>query len=74
MVMPQPDGKRVGDVVRENANLTDADLPLDIIEEIKTARKVNLKAANIIAAGGAGVGSRDNFKNIWDLAIACKTL
>ncbi len=68
MVMPQPDGKRVGDVVRENANLTDADLPLDIIEEIKTARKVNLKAANIIAAGGAGVGSRDNFKNIWDLA------
>jgi electron transfer flavoprotein alpha subunit len=68
MVMPQPDGKRVGDVVRENANLTDADLPLDIIEEIKTARKVNLKAANIIAAGGAGVGSRANFKNIWDLA------
>jgi electron transfer flavoprotein alpha subunit len=68
MVMPQPDGKRVGDVVRENSNLTDADLPLDIIEEIKTARKVNLKAANIIAAGGAGVGSRANFKNIWDLA------
>ncbi|NQV33957.1 MAG: electron transfer flavoprotein subunit alpha/FixB family protein, partial [Phycisphaeraceae bacterium] len=28
----------------------------------------NLKAANIIAAGGAGVGSRANFKNIWDLA------
>lgn len=68
MVMPEPDGKRVGDVVRENANLKDTDLPLEIIEEIKTARKVNLKAANIIAAGGAGVGSRDNFKNIWDLA------
>ncbi|NQV32045.1 MAG: electron transfer flavoprotein subunit alpha/FixB family protein, partial [Phycisphaeraceae bacterium] len=68
MVMPEPDGKRVGDVVRETSDLKDTDLPLEIIEEIKTARKVNLKAANIIAAGGAGVGSRANFKNIWDLA------
>ena len=68
MVMPQPDGARTGDVVREEANLTDADLPLEIIEEVKTERKVNLKAANIIVAGGAGVGSRDNFKHVWDLA------
>ena len=32
------------------------------------AKKVNLKAARIIVAGGAGVGSKDNFKLIWDLA------
>lgn len=68
MVMPQPDGKRTGEVVHSNANLTDSHLPLEIIEEIKTERKVNLKAANIIVAGGAGVGSRECFKNIWDLA------
>jgi electron transfer flavoprotein alpha subunit len=29
---------------------------------------VDLKAARIIVAGGAGVGSKDNFKLIWDLA------
>ncbi len=68
MVMPKPDEKRVGEVIHENASLTDADLPLEIIEELKTERKVNLKAADIIVAGGAGVGSRDSFKNIWNLA------
>lgn len=68
MVMPQPDGSRVGEVVHEKANLSPEDLPIEILEEVKTGRKVNLKAANIIVAGGAGVGSRDNFKHIWDLA------
>jgi electron transfer flavoprotein alpha subunit len=29
---------------------------------------VNLKAARIIVAGGAGVGSREAFSLIWDLA------
>jgi len=68
MVMPQADATRVGEVVHEKADLTPEDLPLEILEELKTERKVNLKAANIIVAGGAGVGSRDNYKNIWDLA------
>ena len=34
------------------------------------SEKVNLKAARIIVAGGAGVGSKDNFRLIWDLANA----
>jgi electron transfer flavoprotein alpha subunit len=29
---------------------------------------VNLKAARVIVAGGAGVGHRDNFKLLWELA------
>jgi len=29
---------------------------------------VNLKGARIIVAGGAGVGSREHFRQLWDLA------
>jgi len=69
-VMPpvEPDVKRRGEVVVEKIELTQQDLPLEIIEEHKRPKKVNLKAARIIVAGGAGVGSKENFKLIWDLA------
>jgi electron transfer flavoprotein alpha subunit len=68
MLMPQPDTKRKGEIIEEKVQLSDSDVPLEILEEQKKARKVNLKAARIIVAGGAGVGSRENFKLIWDLA------
>jgi len=48
--------------------LTSNDLPLEILEERKRPKRVDLKAARIIVAGGAGVGSNDNFQLIWDLA------
>lgn len=69
-VMPilEPDAKRKGQVVEEKVRLAQSDLPLQIIEEHKRQRKVDLKAARIIVAGGAGVGSKDNFKLVWDLA------
>jgi electron transfer flavoprotein alpha subunit len=68
MPMPNPDTKRKGKVVREKIEISKADLPLEILEEHKRAKKVNLKSARVIVAGGAGVGSKDNFKLIWDLA------
>jgi electron transfer flavoprotein alpha subunit len=68
MLMPEPDTKRKGEIIEEMVQLSDSDLPIEILEEQKRAKKVNLKAARIIVAGGAGVGSRQNFKLIWDLA------
>jgi len=68
MVMPKPDLSRKGRIIRERAELSQTDLPLSILEEHKRPRRVNLKSARIIVAGGAGVGSRENFKLIWDLA------
>ena len=68
MQMPQPDEKRKGRIIREKVLLSQSDLPLEILAEHKRPKKVNLKAARIIVAGGAGVGSRDNFKLIWELA------
>jgi len=68
MPMPEPDVKRRGEIVTEKAQLSQQDLPLEIVAEHKRERRVNLKASRIIVAGGAGVGSKDNFKLIWDLA------
>ncbi len=46
----------------------DFDEIVQIIEQHRQDRKVNLKAAPIIVAGGYGLGTMDNFKLIHDLA------
>lgn len=68
MPMPEPDVSRKGEIIEEKVQVSQQELPLEILEEHKRPKKVNLKAARIIVAGGAGVGSKDNFKLIWDLA------
>jgi electron transfer flavoprotein alpha subunit len=68
MPMPSPDVGRQGQIVKEQVQLSAADLPLTILEEHKREKKVSLKAARVVVAGGAGVGSKDNFKLIWNLA------
>lgn len=68
MVMPDPDPQRTGTVIKEKADLSMADLPLEVLQEEKREKKVNLKASRIIVAGGAGVGSKENFQQLWDLA------
>jgi electron transfer flavoprotein alpha subunit len=69
-VMPAavPDTSRRGQVIRHKAELNAPDQALEILEEHKQSRKVNLKAARVVVAGGAGVGSKENFRLIWDLA------
>jgi electron transfer flavoprotein alpha subunit len=68
MAPAEADAYRRGEIVREKAVISQQDLPLEILEEHKRPRKVNLKAARIIVAGGAGVGSKENFRLVWDLA------
>ena len=71
-VMPllDPDLKRKGEIIAEKVTLTDADFPLRVIERHREPRKVNLKAARTIVAGGAGVGSKASFRLIHELAGA----
>lgn len=68
MPMPEPDASRKAEVIKEEVHLSQTDLAIEILAEHMEARKVNLKASRVIVAGGAGVGSVDNFKKIWDLA------
>ncbi|MDR0737572.1 MAG: electron transfer flavoprotein subunit alpha/FixB family protein [Prevotellaceae bacterium] len=46
----------------------DADFAVRIIERHIEDRKVDIKGASIIVSGGYGVGSKENFKQLFDLA------
>jgi electron transfer flavoprotein alpha subunit len=48
--------------------LDEIDLAVEIIERHIEPPKVNIKGAQIIVAGGYGVGSAENFKLLYDLA------
>ncbi|MGE4286269.1 MAG: electron transfer flavoprotein subunit alpha/FixB family protein [Phycisphaerae bacterium] len=70
MPMPETDNSRKGEVIDAPVNLSTSDLPIEIIEEVRRQKAVNLKASRIIVAGGAGVGSKENFNKVWELANA----
>jgi electron transfer flavoprotein alpha subunit len=48
--------------------LDKTDFVVEIIERHMETKKVNIKNAGIIIAGGYGVGSKENFKLLFDLA------
>lgn len=52
--------------------LTDADKRATVIRRDVAKKSVNLKGASVIVAAGAGVGTRENFSKIQDLANALK--
>ena len=61
---------RTGEIVRHGAGLDGADIPVEVVEIVRRHSTVNLKGARIIVAGGAGVGSKENFKLLHELAAA----
>lgn len=71
-VMPlrDPDPQRSGEIVEEQVEFADQDFAVKLIERHREPRKVNLKGARTIAAGGGGVGSREGFRVIHELAGA----
>lgn len=71
MPLTDPDFSRVGEVVAENVSGLAAFAELvQVLERHVEERRVNLKAARIIVAGGGGVGSKENFEQIRELAGA----
>ncbi|MBU4270950.1 MAG: electron transfer flavoprotein subunit alpha/FixB family protein [Planctomycetes bacterium] len=70
MPLKAADNSRAGKVVEEKVEIDDDAMALKLIQRHVEQRKVNLKGARVIVAGGGGIGSRDNFKLIYDLAGA----
>ena len=70
MRMADGDPARKGEIIDEAIEFSDFDLAVRLIERHREPRKVNLKAARVIVAGGGGVGSKENFQVIHDLAGA----
>ena len=61
-------GKREEVVVRHASRLEGVDIPVEVVEIVRKTSSVNLKGSRIIVAGGAGVGSKENFKLLHELA------
>ena len=70
MALKAPDSSRHGRIVEEKVEFDDAELALKLIKRNIEPRKVNLKGARVIVAGGGGIGSRDNFRLVHELAGA----
>ncbi len=51
-----------------NNVVTDADFVVEIIERHMEPRKVDIKKSQIIVSGGYGVGSKENFNLLFELA------
>lgn len=48
--------------------VSDADFVVEIIERHIEPRKIDIKKSQVIVSGGYGVGSRENFNKLFDLA------
>ena len=68
MKMKEPDTSAKGSITSMEIDLSAEDFPSEIIKRVKEEKSVNLKGSHIIVAGGIGVGSKEDFKLISDLA------
>jgi len=64
------DKKHPGSVVQLNVEdyVNDSDFVVEILERHIEASKIDIKKSSIIVAGGYGVGSRENFNQLFKLA------
>lgn len=68
MRLEEPDGARAGEIERIEPQFDERDLVLQALEREVRQPHCDLKGASIIVAGGAGVGSRENFQLVHKLA------
>ncbi|MBR4751500.1 MAG: electron transfer flavoprotein subunit alpha/FixB family protein [Thermoguttaceae bacterium] len=71
-VFPKKDADeaRTGQIVEEKIEIPADMLVVEALERFVEAKKVDLKGARVVVSGGGGVGSKENFQLIFDLADA----
>jgi electron transfer flavoprotein alpha subunit len=70
MKLNDADTSRKGELEKVKPEISAKETVMEVIERVQKEKDVDLQAAQIIVAGGYGVGSKDNFKLIHDLAEA----
>ena len=65
-----PESEREGRLVRHKIDFAGVEIPVEIVEIVRRHSSINLKGARIIVCGGAGVGSKEDFKLLHELADA----
>ena len=65
----EEDTSRTGDIIKEEVSFAAETLKTKVAEAVKEiSEAVNLEEAEVIVAGGRGMGSEENFKLVWDFA------
>ncbi|HET91026.1 MAG TPA: electron transfer flavoprotein subunit alpha/FixB family protein [Chloroflexi bacterium] len=70
MRMGEPDAARRGAVERVPPQFEELDVAVQVLERETRQPTCNLRAASIVVAGGVGVGSREDFALVRELAQA----
>lgn len=71
MPIPSPNGNgKIIDIIPELVDFDETDLAIEILNQEFEEKTIDLKGSQIIIAGGYGVGSKENFKLIQQLADA----
>ncbi len=69
MHIAEPENGRAGELVDVPVTLAESDCAaVKVMERHSEPRRVDLKAANIIVSGGYGLGTKDNYKLVHELA------
>jgi electron transfer flavoprotein alpha subunit len=68
MKMEKADNGRQGRVIEVGVDIKEEDFAVELLERYKEKPRVNLKSADIIVSGGYGVGKKENFQLIEELA------
>jgi electron transfer flavoprotein alpha subunit len=68
MKMKEPNPSRKGELIPLSVSFDEVDLAVKVIDKVIKEKKVNLTGANIIVAGGMGVGSKECFNKICEFA------
>ena len=73
MKIAEKDGSRKGNIIKVEAEISEKDSLTKIIKIVKENKLIaNLEKANIIVSGGRGLGTKENFKMIEELARLLK--
>ncbi|MEM8532981.1 MAG: electron transfer flavoprotein subunit alpha/FixB family protein [Chloroflexota bacterium] len=70
LTMPEPLASAEGEVVQESLDMTEEEVPVKQVRFIPGEEKFNIEYAEVIVAGGKGVGGPDGFKLLEELASA----
>ncbi|MGI6401938.1 MAG: electron transfer flavoprotein subunit alpha/FixB family protein [Thermoguttaceae bacterium] len=66
----EADESRSGEIIEEKIAFDPSMFRVEVLERFVEKKRVDLRSARIVVSGGAGVGSKENFQLVRDLADA----
>lgn len=68
--MPEPGTETDGEIIKEPLEMSEDEIPVKLVRFIPAAEQFNIEYAEVIVAGGRGVGGPEGFKLLGELADA----